>query len=95
MYKIIIIYFYKNKEDPYFNDLIKILNDLEIKINLQTIKENKILNKKCFYKKKEIEIEKEIYVITTKEKMNKLFYIIQYPFYIKKCINLNKKIDII
>ena len=39
--------------------------------------------------KTEIEIEKEIIINTTKEKMNKLLYIIQDPFYIKKCTHIN------
>jgi len=95
MYEIILVYFYTNHKDPYFNDLLKILNKFELKINFQTMKINKINKKKCFYIKKEIEIEKEIIIKTTKEKMKQLFYVIQYPFYIKQCTNLDKNINII
>lgn len=95
MYEIILIYFYTAHTDPYFNDLLKLLNDLDIKIHFQTIKINKIFTKKCFYIKKEFEKEKEIIIKTTKEKMNKLLYIIQYPFYIKKCTHINANTNII
>ena len=89
MYEIILIYFYIAHIDPYFNDSLKVLNEYDIKIDFQTVKINKIFNKKCFYMKTEIEIEKEIIINTTKEKMNKLLYIIQDPFYIKKCTHIN------